>query len=199
MENVNKGPVFYAGYYIAKVWHIYMSPLPACLYSVADDCRVSRGRMKTCKICAAVIVLLLVTDMHRYGAWYSGGATYIKPWWQFAYIILWMPIASAALKCVFMKMNKSESTLLWLPVFCVITFTLFFILVWAFYLYDNPFCIMHGYIFIYNRQIDNAAETSMWLTIFVFVMGLIDILNEKADRFISAKTGAFFNRKKRGA
>ena len=42
--------------------------------------------------CVAALLLLFVSDIHRYGAWYNGGATYIKPYWIYLVIALWIPI-----------------------------------------------------------------------------------------------------------
>jgi len=38
---------------------------------------------------AAILLFLFVTDLHRYGAWYFGNATYIKPYWFQFVCLLW--------------------------------------------------------------------------------------------------------------
>lgn len=144
------------GFNIARGIHFYLSRRPEWLYRFADRNNIGERWMKICKICFALLVIFFVTDIHRYGAWYSGGATYIKPWWQFACVLLWIPISFAVIKCFVYYLYSFKTILIMIPLMPMMTFVIFFIAASISYIADDGFCILHGYIYLTDEEFDDV-------------------------------------------
>jgi hypothetical protein len=147
---------FYIGYFIGLCVGYYLSPRPAGLYRFTDKKNISRRWMKICKICFALLFIFFITDIHRYGAWYSGDATYIKPWWQFACVLLWLPIAFAVIKCFIYYLDTVNTILVMIPLMPLLMFVIFFLMVSITYIAEDAFCILHGYIYLPDDKFDEV-------------------------------------------
>jgi hypothetical protein len=156
MRGNNFSLSYRAGFNIAKGVHFYLSPRPAWLYRFAERNNIGNRWMKVCKICFAILVIFFITDIHRYGAWYSGGATYIKPWWQFACVLLWIPIAFAVIKCFAYYLESFKTILVMIPLMPLMMFVIFFIMVSITYIAEDTFCILHGYVYLPDEEFDDV-------------------------------------------
>jgi len=175
-----------AGFYLAKGVYFWFSRRPARLYRFTERCNIGERWMKACKFSAAALIILFITDIHRYGAWYSGGATYIMPWWQLVYILLWLPIVLAVFKCFFHFLLKNESLLVWIPAGAVIMYGVIFLIVSAACVIDDGFRIMHGYIYITEWEMTEIFEITNVLSGVIAAICVIDLLKEAAGQGMDA-------------
>jgi hypothetical protein len=67
------------GFYIAQGFHYLFSRKPVWLYEITDKYNVSQPVMIIAKSCTVILIFFFVTDIHRYGAWYFGNASYSSP------------------------------------------------------------------------------------------------------------------------
>jgi len=174
------------GFYLAKGVHYWFSRWPARLYRFADRCNIGVKWMTVCKGSAAVLIILFITDIHRYGAWYSGGATYIMPWWQLVYILLWTPIVLAILKCFFHFLLKNESLLVWIPMGAVIMYGAIFLIVSAACVINDGFRIMHGYIYLTSWEMEEIFNVTTILSILIVVLTVFQLIRDAVGRGIDA-------------
>lgn len=176
-----------AGFYLAKGIYYYMSRKPDRLYEFAAKFNISDRLIKTCKICAALLVFFFVSDIHRYGAWYTGGSTYIKPYWLYAYILIWLPPAFAALKCVFTILEKYESMILWAPVLFIMLSAVFFIGTCIVCMADEGFYILSGYFFLRESQLQEILECSLVFSALLMVIIVISYIKERIYELLSVE------------
>lgn len=150
-----------AGFYMAKGIYCWMTVNPAWLLVFAERFGIGSRLLKCCRMSAAVLFLFLVTDIHRYGAWYTGGATYIKPWWQYAYVLLWVPFALVIIRCIIEFLDRHQNMLLLVPAAFAVIFTICFAAVCVACMVYEGFYIFHGYVFLRGRQLEEILELSI--------------------------------------
>lgn len=146
---------------MARGVYYYMTENPAWLYAFAARSGIGSRLVRYCKFSASALLLFFVTDIHRYGAWYSGGATYIKPWWQYACILLWLPVLLFVIRCVFGFLDRCGSLLLMIPAWFTVIFTMCFLGACIVCMVDEGFYIFHGYVFLRGYQVAEILEGSL--------------------------------------
>jgi hypothetical protein len=170
------------GFNIARGIHFYLSRRPAWLYRFAERNNIGERWMKVCKICAAMLFIFFVTDIHRYGAWYNGGTTYIKPWWQLACVLLWVPMGLVMIKCFFTYLERFNTVLIFIPLLTSMFFIMFFAGASIVYMVEDGFCILHGYVFLPDRIFNEIMELS-WITgIMMGLAGFIGVIKDNGFR-----------------
>lgn len=181
----DKSLSYRAGYIAGKCVRIYFSRRPAWLYNFANKYGIGERWVKVCKFCFAVLFLFFVTDMHRYGAWYTGGATFIKPWWQFAYILLWVPVVTAVLLGIFTWLCSSEVEFIILIAILAMNYIILFIIILAVYMAEDEFMLTHGYLYLRQGKIYEVLEITFIISTVIgatYIWGFIrDIYGRSAE------------------
>lgn len=186
-ENGGRSLSFRGGFFIGRALRFYFFASPQQLYDAAAEHGVGRRVLKVCRFCGAVLFLFFITDIHRYGAWYTGGATYIKPWWIFGCILLWLPIALALLLCAINYLERINTLLAVILLLPVVMFALVFTVTSSAYMVEEGYALFNGYIFFHEGAVDEIFEVSAVISLILSLSGWVDAFRESGFSFTLVK------------
>lgn len=167
-----------AGFYMAKGVDYYLTDNPGWICTFASRFGIGSRLVRYCKISVVLLLFFSVTDIHRYGAWYMGNATYIKPYWQYVIVLLWLPLLTAIFKSFFSFIADYESMLILIPVCSAVIFAVLFIGACLVCMVDEGFYITRGYFFLRGEQLYEIFTGSLTVSIALSIIIFIDILRE---------------------
>jgi hypothetical protein len=134
--------------------------LKLCLYlnSITADLQKMNRYRGRAEVSAFMLVVILVLDLHRYGAWYSGNRAFLKPYAVPMLILLSMPLiiyASAVILRRFVMKGRYN-----LLTFCAVTVFLYCVIMffcWPAFLPDSKDWLSANMAFVFDMKFLKTA------------------------------------------
>ena len=199
MRVVLKSFTFQFLLYLYKAKKIISEVLKKIDYEInryADILNINKGLRKACKYSGAILFFLFITDIHRYGAWYTDNAVFYKyEWFVLVIIVLWVPFIIVLMIHIFRYIENKHNVILDIIAATVTSYFVWFLILSFYLLPDDKDWLNKGRGYLTIRDVDETFWVVILLPLFFTVIFSLRtfygwILNHRVSTPIKTKDKA---------